>query len=245
MVERLDQRRLGGHAEGIGDAPHLSRSLPMIRVVVAMSVLAGMTIAADPPLQGTEPGNVLPGPFSAYVVFGGVKPEPKEPVQTEERQNFGDPTRLYKHSDLVTRFGLDPTVAVFTREAAPSDDSALVKLLKQLDDSVQKYQARRLRAFAVFLRLKDDFLKDDDRIPQARSIEQFAAKSAIKQTPLALDQAESDRTKKWNIGPDDQVVVIVYENHKVRAKFAFTAEKPLDDAGVQAVMAEVQKIVKK
>src|SRR5438105_9866969 len=101
----------------------------MIRVVAALSVLAGMTMAADPPAQGTEPGNVLPGPFSAYVVFGGIKPEPKEPVQTEERQNYGDPTRLNKHHDLVTRFGLDPTVAVFTREAPLADDAPLGKLL--------------------------------------------------------------------------------------------------------------------
>lgn len=219
----------------------------MIRIIVAMSVLAGISVAADPPAQGTEPGNVLPGPFSAYVVFGGPKTElkEKEPVQTVERQNFGDATRIEKHHDLVTRFGLDPTVAVFTREAAPSDDAALGKLIKQLDDTVQKNQNRRLRAFVVFLRLKDDFLKDDDRIPQARAIEQYAAKSKIERTPLALDQAESERTKKWNIGADDQVVVIVYENHKVRARFAFTAEKPLDDAGIQAIIAEVQKVIKK
>ncbi len=217
----------------------------MIRAFVAMCVVTGMTIAADPPTKGTEPGNVLPGPFSAYVVFGGVKLKATEPVQTEERQNFGDLTRTNKHHDLVTRFGLDPTVAVFTREAAPADDAALGKLLKQLDDAVQKNRASRLRAFAVFLRLKDDFLNDDDRIPQARAIEQFATKTAIAETPLALDLGDSKRTKDWNIGADDQVVVIVYQNHKVRARFAFTAEKPLDDAGVQAVLAEVQKLVKK
>jgi hypothetical protein len=217
----------------------------MIRALVVMSVLAGMTIAADPPASGTEPGNVLPGPFSAYVVFGGTKVKPAEAIQTEERQNDGDKTRAFKHHDLVTRFGLDPTVAVFTREAVPGDDAALGKLLKQLDDSVQKYRNSRLRSFTVFLRLKDEFLKDDDRIPQARAIEQYATKAAIKDTPFALDQAESERTKKWNIGADDQVVVIVYQNLKVRARFAFTADKPLDDAGVQAVMAEVQKIVKK
>lgn len=217
----------------------------MIRAFAAMCIVVGMTSAADPPAKGTQPGNVLPGPFSAFIIFGGVKPEPTEKTQTEERQNFGDPTRAYKHHDLVTRFGLDPTVAVFTREAAPADDAALGKLLKQLDDRVQKNRAGRLHAFAVFLRLKDDFLKDDDRIPQARAIEQFATKSAIKETPLALDLNDSPRTKNWNIGADDQVVVIVYQNLKVKAKFAYTAEKPLDDAGVQAVLAEVMKLTKK
>lgn len=216
----------------------------MFRIFVIACALAGVVAAADPQ-QGTQPGNVLPGPFSAYVVFGGVKPAPKEAIQTEERQNFGDPTRLYKHHDLVTRFGLDPTVAIFTRDAAPENDAAMNKLIKQLDDAVKKYRTSRLHAFAVFLRLKDDFLKDDDRIPQARAIEQLAVKSAIQNVPLALDQTESDRTKKWGIGPDDQTIVILYNQHKVVAKWVFTAEKPLDDAAVQTMMADVIKAVKK
>lgn len=217
----------------------------MIRIVMTLCVLAGVTFAADPPSQGTDPGKVIPGPFAAYIVFGGEKATPKEAIQTEERQNSGDPTRLLKHHDLVTRFGLDPTVAVFTREAAPADDAALGKLLTQLDEAVAKNRRARLHAFAVFLRLRDEFLKDDDRIPQARSIEQFATTKKIQQTPLALDLAESERTKKWNIAPEAQTVVIVYSNHKVIAKFTYTNEKPLDDAGVGAVMAEVKKLVRK
>lgn len=217
----------------------------MFRAILALSVMASLSLAADPASVGTEPGQVVPGPFSAYVVFGGIKPAPKEPVQTEERQNFADPTRNFKHHDLVTRFGLDPTVAVFTREAAPTEDSPLAKLLKQLDADVRKHRSSRLRAFAVFLRLKDEFLKDEDRIPQARAIEQFATKSALTDMPLALDQAESARTKKWAIGPDDQTVVIIYYNHKVRAKFVFSADKPLTDADLAAIQAEVLKLAKK
>ena len=73
-----------------------------------------------------------------------------DPVQTEERQNFADLSRSGKFHDLVTRYGLDPTVAVFTREAPPAEDAPLGKLLKSLDDNVQKFidAARGLEAFS-------------------------------------------------------------------------------------------------
>ncbi|MBX7106590.1 MAG: hypothetical protein K1X57_21115 [Gemmataceae bacterium] len=204
---------------------------------VSMVLLAGAAFAV-------EPGEVLPGPFSAYIVAGGPKPPASEPVQTEDRQNFADPTRVGKHADLVTRFGLDPTVAVFTRES-PADDAPLGKLLKQLDLAVAKNKNNRLRAFGVFLRLKDDFLKDDDRIPQAKAVEALATKAELKLVPLALDQAESARTKSWKLGADDQTTILLYENHRVKAKFTFTADKPLDDAGVQTVLDAVAKLVKR
>jgi len=218
----------------------------MTRALAVWVMAIALATGADPPATGTDPGQVLPGPFSAYVVAGVPKAEPpkSEPVQTKERQNFGDPSRIGKHSDLVTRFGLDPTVAVFTREA-PTDEGAIGKLIKQLDSDVAKYKNSRLHAFTVFLRLKDEFLKDDDRIPQARAIEQFASKSEIKNTPLALDQNESDRSRTWKINNDDQTVVIIYENHKVKAKFTYTTEKPFDDAAVAAIQAEIEKSIKK
>jgi hypothetical protein len=215
----------------------------MIRSLVILTAITGFLVAADP--TGTDPGQVLPGPFNAYVVFGGPKGTSTEPVQTEERQNYADPSRVGKFHDLITRYGLDPTVAVFTREGAPAEDSPLGKLIKQLDAAVQKNRNARLHAFTVFLGLKNDFLKDDTRIPQIKAIEQLATKLDLKETPLALDQSESDRTKAYNIPNDDQVVIIFYDNLKVRAKLVFTNDKPLDEAGLAAVEAEIKKMLKK
>ena len=41
----------------------------------------------------------------------------------------------------------------------------------------------------------------------------------------------------------DAVTVLVYTNQRVKARFTYTAAKPIDDAGVQAIMAEVTKLV--
>jgi hypothetical protein len=214
----------------------------MIRGLALLTVMVGVG-AQDP--TGTEPGQVLPGPFNAYVVFGGPRQQASEKVQTEERRNFADPTRAGKHHDLVTRYGLDPVVAVFTRAAPPAEDAPLAQLLKSLDAAVQKNRDARLHAFAVFLRLRQEFLLDDTRIPQARAIEQFATRLDLKEVPLALTQAENERTKAYNLAAEAETTVIVYENLKVRAKFTFTADKPLDDAALKAIEAEIQKTVKK
>ena len=44
-------------------------------------------------------------------------------------------------------------------------------------------------------------------------------------------------------GLDREVTVLVWGNQTVRARFDFTADRPLDDAGVRAVMDEVAKVV--
>jgi len=214
-------------------------------ILIVLVGLALPIMAADPASKGVEPGQVLPGPFNAFVVVGGPKPPPTDPIQTEDRQNYGDPSRANKFHCLVTRFGLDPTVAIFTREAPSADDQPLAKLIKSLDDTVQKNRAARLHAFAIFLRLKDDFLKDDARIPQVNQIRDFAAKLELKDFPLAIDQAESDRTKAYKISADDTVTVLLYENLQVTARFVFTTEKPLDEAGVKAIEDAVKKLIKK
>jgi hypothetical protein len=216
----------------------------MYRTFVIWLVATGAIVAADP--IGTEPGQVLPGPFPAYIVAAGSKPAPpvNEKTQTEERLNFGDPTRAGKFHDLITRFGLDPTVAIFIREAPPAEDSPLAQLLKSLDAQIRANRNARLHAFAVFLRLKDDFLKDDSRIPQIKAIDQFANKLGLKELPVAIDLAESDRTRAYKLGADATVTIILYEKLKVRSKFVFTADKPLDEAAVKNILDEVKKLVK-
>src|SRR5437899_9975447 len=95
----------------------MSRSLAVMGV---LSLLAGL-VAAQGAQTGARPGQLLPGPFRAYVVTGAESKAPAEKVQPEERQNLGDTNRVGKFHDFVTRYGLDPTVAVFAREIPAAD----------------------------------------------------------------------------------------------------------------------------
>src|SRR5947209_5535889 len=129
----------------------MRRGLSLLVAAWAVTALA----AGDEPRAGTEPGNVLPGPFRCYTVTGA---------------------RAGKFHDFVTEYGLDPAVAVFFREPIPSEDQPLGKLFQQLNGSVGGNRGGRLHAFAVLLGLKDEFLKDEARGTLIDGLEKLSAK---------------------------------------------------------------------
>lgn len=156
---------------------------------VSMVLLAGAAFAV-------EPGEVLPGPFSAYIVAGG----PSWPRPNPCRPKTGRTSRTRPASASMPTsspgFGLDHRRGLHPR--GPDRRLAARQVAEATRCHGREEQEQPAwRAFGVFLRLKDDFLKDDDRIPQARAVEVFATKAELKLVPLALDQAESARTKTW------------------------------------------------
>lgn len=194
-----------------------------LSMFVATWTLAAVA-AADQPKIGTEPGDVLPGPFRCYNATGA---------------------RAGKFHDFVTEYGLDPTVAVFFREPIPAEDQPLGKLLQQLDAAVGKDRGNRLHAFAVLLALKDEFLKDDARGTFIDGLEKLFAKLNLQNVPLGLERTESEQTKRYNLTADAAVTILVYNSQIVQARFVFGADKPFDDAALAAVMAEVGKLTGK
>jgi hypothetical protein len=189
-----------------------------------VAAFAATALAADPPKPGTEPGNVLPGPFRCYAATGA---------------------RAGKFHDFVTEYSLDPTVAVFFREPIPSEDQPLGKLFQQLNGSVGASRGGRLHAFAVLLGLKDDLLKDDARGSLIDGLQKLSAKLSLEHVPLGLARTESEQTKRYNIPADAAVVILVTTNQTVQARFVYTADKPFDDAALSAVMAEIGKLTGK
>lgn len=213
-----------------------------LTIVTALGLFAGLLTAQDSRPMGTQPGQVLPGPFRALVVFNPDAPKGPEGVVSEDRANLGDHARLGKFHDPITRYGVDPTVAIFSREL-PQNDSALAKLVQTLDQEVGKHRNDRLHSFVTFLTLKGDFTQDVAQPLQIKQIREFGENLQLKHTPLLLDRTESERTKAYNISADTTVLVLVYVNQTVQARFSFTADKPLDDAGVQSILAAAKKLI--
>jgi hypothetical protein len=214
-----------------------------LTVVLAGGLLVGFVAAQDAKPTGTDPGQVLPGPFPALVVTNPDAPKLPEGVVPEERLNLGDLARVGKFHDFITHFGLDPTVAVFSREAPTAADQPLAKLVQALDQAVAKNRNARLHAFVVFLTLKEPFLEDSTQPSQTKQIQAFADELKLVYLPLALDRVESERTKTYNIPADSTVEVLIFTNQTVRSKHVFTAQKPLDDAAIQAILGDVNKMV--
>ncbi len=211
--------------------------------MVAGGLFAGLVAGQDAKPTGTQPGQVLPGPFPALVVFNPDAPKPPEGVLSEDRSNLGDLARVGKFHDFVTRYGIDPTVAVFSRELPQGGDTPLGKLFRALDNAVGKHRNTRLHAFGIFLTLKGEFLQDVAQPAQTKQIQDFAAQLQLKHVPLALDRTESERTKAYDIPADATVVALVYVTQTVQARHAFTADKPLDDSAIQAILGDVNKAI--
>src|SRR5436309_14831059 len=105
-------------------------------VMGAGGLVAGVVAGQETKPAGTQPGQVLPGPFRALVVFNPDAPKPPEGVLSEDRSNLGDLARVGKFHDFVTRYGIDPTVAVISRELPQGGDQPLGKLVQALDQAV-------------------------------------------------------------------------------------------------------------
>jgi len=227
-----------------GVAAHPSEGSIMRRISSMLIVGVSLGSAVSKEASRAAPaGQDLPGPFRAYVVTGDLPKASPEGLLPLERQNLGDYGRVGKYHDFVTQYGLDPCVAVFARGQAPAADQPLGKLLQSLDQAVAQNKAARLHAWAVFLGIKDDILKDETRSAQIKQIEAFAQAAQLKQVPLALDLTNSDRTRAYAIAPETLVTVILYANLKIVARWDLTAEKPLDEAALLTISAEITKIV--
>lgn len=210
----------------------------MMRVTIV-----GLALIAATAATASQVGKDLPGPFPAYVVVG-EKPKPSpEGLLPIDRQNLGDYGRVGKYHDFVTQFGLDPTVAVITRLAPTAADQPLAKLVQWLDQAVDKNKRARLHGWVVFLGLKDEFLKDESRLAQVKQIEAFGQALNLKHVPLAIDRTDSERTQAYSIAGESTVTVILYNKLKVVARWDFSADKPLDDAALQTIAAEVNKLI--
>lgn len=219
-----------------------------MRVALSLVVVAGLTATTGTVhAQNMKPGQALPGPYRAFVVTGEIPKPAAEGVLPSERQNLGDYGRVGKFHDFVTRFGLDPNVAVFVNGEPPAADQPLGKLFQALDQAVARNKPARLHAWGVFLALKDDFLKDEGQSAIVKKIEDFAQATQLKHVLLALDLAatmpNNDRAKTFGIAPDTSVIVVVYSNHTVRARWDFTNDKPLDDAAITAITDEIKKVI--
>jgi hypothetical protein len=95
----------------------------------------------------------------------------------------------------------------------------------------------------VFLTLKGEYFQDETWASQIKQIEALAEQLKLKAVPLAFDKADSERTKAYQLAPENPAVVLVYANQKIQARHVFSADKPLDDAAIQAILGDVSKAI--
>ena len=186
----------------------------LLAVSLVLTAARGVLSAAEELKSGPQPGETIPGPFHYLNVNGA---------------HAGNP-----HC-LVCEFGLRPAVLVFARES-PSDKSPLAMLLQKLDEAADRHKNAELQAGVVVL--NDDFAKAETRKDLVRKWE--TSGKDLKHVVIAVDGQAGP--KEYKIDKDADVTVVLYNQHKVVANFAFAKDK-LTDKDVTAIMAAVNKII--
>lgn len=202
--------------------------------------VAGLSLVIGAPAQD-GPAEITEG-FRAYVVA-----EPRYPA--EDVRN-----RTGKLQDLVTDYGLNPVIAVFSRAVPVDANHPIAALVAKLDDlaSDDGWKDRRFGAYLVFLALKDEFRKDDTRDARIKEISQFVSGVMPKRVTIGLAAATETpdgaaeplvpaQVTAMGIGPEDDLVIVFYHNFHVIKRWKFKAGTPPAEADLAALEAEVTK----
>jgi hypothetical protein len=176
------------------------RNLFAAAVVVALS---GVVVAADFK-SGPQTGDSVPGAFNVLNVTG--------PNAGESNCQF-------------CKNGNNPVVMIFSRS---TDNAALTKLIKQVDEKVGK---DKLGSFVVYL------TADDKKTETA--VKALADKEKIKNVVLTTDSPAGPEAYK--IAKDAEVTVVLYKARKVAANYTFEKGK-MTEKDVEKILADLPKI---
>lgn len=119
---------------------------------------------------------------------------------------------------------------VFARKS----DAALTSLVKQLDEVIAKHADKKLSTFVNLL--------GDDREALESQAKALAEKNKLQHVPVVVPVEFEDGPKNFGINPQAEVTVMLYVGRNVVTNHAFAPGK-FDEKGVQAILADVPKIL--
>jgi hypothetical protein len=123
--------------------------------------------------------------------------------------------------------GENPVAMIFARESSP----ALATLIKKIDAVTQKNKSAEMGSFVVFLSDKEGLDKE---------LQSLANEAGLKKIVLAIDNPAGP--EKYKVAKDADVTVVLYNEHVVKANYAFKKGqlKPTD---IDKIVGDVSKIV--
>ena len=124
--------------------------------------------------------------------------------------------------------GARPQVMVFTR----STDDKVVRLVTRLDEQLAKNEEAQLRAFVNMLGESKDVAMDE--------VKKLAVASKAKQVPFVVPNEFENGPEDYGINPKAEVTVIVANESKVVANFAFASAK---DVNIKDILGQIEKVL--
>jgi hypothetical protein len=120
-------------------------------------------------------------------------------------------------------------ICVFARKI----DGPLTRLVKQINEAVDKNKDKNLSAFVVFL--------TDDSDELAPKVEKLAEKEKISNVPLTIGEIPAG-PPNYNIAKEAEVTVMLWKQLDVKANHAFKTGE-LEKKQIEAVMKDISKIL--
>ena len=115
---------------------------------------------------------------------------------------------------------------IFAREIS----DPLTSLVKKIDAVTAKNSKANMGSFIVFM-------SEDEKLGD--KLKALAAKESIKQTIFTIDNPAGP--KAYNVAKEADVTVVLYNNRKVMANYAFKKGE-LNAAAIEKILADVPKI---
>ncbi|QVL32155.1 hypothetical protein KIH39_25515 [Telmatocola sphagniphila] len=129
---------------------------------------------------------------------------------------------------LVCKNGGNPVAMIFARDV----DANLTKLIKKIDEATKKNSAKEMGSFVVFC---------SDKEGLEGKLKELAKTEKIETTVLAIDNPSGP--KGYKVAPDAAVTVVLYNDRKVEANFAFGKDE-LNDTSIEKVLSAIPTILK-
>jgi hypothetical protein len=186
----------------------------MTKLKISAALLLGLCFVVGFALAGE---GLLSGPQ-----VGQTVPGPFHPLNVTGA-DAGNKVCLY------CKNGNNPVAMIFAREVS----DPIAKLIKKVDTATAQHEDAKMGSFVVFLNDSEDLQK---------TLKDLAEKEGIKNTVLAIDNPAGPEAYK--VAKDADVTVVLYNEHKVKANFAF-AKGELKDKDIDAILADVPKILPK
>jgi hypothetical protein len=201
--------------------------MAFFRCLLAITVFAAAVVAQDPsPAASTgQEGQLIPAPFPTYSVTG--------------------PRAKFVH-DLFVEHELDPTVAIIAARPPEKPSEPFAVLLQKLETLAAENRPVHFGAFAIFASLEKPLSDDPTGGAAVGSAEGLAKDLKLKEVVLGVDYLANAPLAAYGIDKekfekDNQVVVLVYNRHKIERRFVFSKDKPLTDAASAEILAAAEK----
>ena len=129
------------------------------------------------------------------------------------------------------RYGYRPVVAIYVNELGPD----VARLIKQVDDAVERHRARRLAAFVIYT--------GPDSAAIEQQLKSLQRSEQLRHTPLTiLREPRQQLAEKYHIAEQAALTMLMWRELRVRDRLAFDSPQ-LETAALESIGPRIASLL--